>query len=380
MIYLISDAFIPNTAPTNRFLSLIKGFEELDVKYKVVFVKPNREFDKPIGYSNISYLWNTPIIKNYYIRLILYLIWSRELYKIKIKKFIRELTPTDSIVLFSPIYVHIFLQNKRNVKIFHERTEHPYVYNCFNNRKKTNRYINECNQIDGLFTISETLKKSFVELGTKDSIIHVINMIVDISRFANLEKTKVNDNYIAYCGTISNNKDGVDLLIKSFEIVARENKSIKLYIIGNCPSTIEAAENIQLINELKLQRRIIFTGIISAERMPQVLKNAKLLALARPNSVQAANGFPTKLGEYLLTKNPVVITNTGDIPLFLKDKENALLVEPGNIKEFADKIIWALNNPNESIMIGLKGAEIAYKHFNNIIEAQKMYDIICHKD
>ena len=50
-----------------------------------------------------------------------------------------------------------------------------------------------------------------------------------------------------------------------------------------------------------------FTGRTSPEVMPQILTDASILALARPNNVQSQNGFPTKLGEYLATGNPVAI-------------------------------------------------------------------------
>lgn len=70
--------------------------------------------------------------------------------------------------------------------------------------------------------------------------------------------------------------------------------------------------------------------------MPQMLKNAEALVLDRPNSLQAQYGFPTKLGEYLLTGNPVVVTKVGDIPLYLKDGVSALLSEDRNPKEFAE--------------------------------------------
>ena len=63
---------------------------------------------------------------------------------------------------------------------------------------------------------------------------------------------------------------------------------------------------------------IVFTGIVSAADIPQILKNAAVLALDRPDSLQAQCGFPTKLGEYLLTENPVIVTKVGDIPLFLE--------------------------------------------------------------
>ena len=126
--------------------------------------------------------------------------------------------------------------------------------------------------------------------------------------------------------------DGVDELIKSFAIVNKTHPEVKLYIIGKTPDKNDASGNLKLIENLGVKDSIVFTGIVSAADIPQILKNAAVLALDRPDSLQAQCGFPTKLGEYLLTENPVIVTKVGDIPLFLKDGETALLVEERNPK------------------------------------------------
>ena len=106
------------------------------------------------------------------------------------------------------------------------------------------------------------------------------------------------------------------------------------------------------------------------------MKNAAVLALDRPDSLQAQCGFPTKLGEYLLTENPVIVTKVGDIPLFLKDGETALLVEERKPKEFSSKIIWALEHPEEATEIGKAGAQVAMREFNYLNETKKIIDVI----
>lgn len=121
---------------------------------------------------------------------------------------------------------------------------------------------------------------------------------------------------------------------------------------------------------------VIFTGVIPADQIPQHLLNADILALDRPNSLQAQYGFPTKLGEYLLTANPVVVTKVGDIPLFLTDKVSALLAEPCNIQSFSNNLIWAIENTEKARQIGYNGYKIALKEFNSSSEALKIINIM----
>ena len=110
--------------------------------------------------------------------------------------------------------------------------------------------------------------------------------------------------------------------------------------------------------------------------MPQMLKNVDILALDRPDNLQAKYGFPIKLGEYLLTENPVVVTRVGDIPLFLQDGVNALIAEPQNPYSFASKIIWAIEHPEQASLIGKAGAEVAIREFNCHVESKKMLSAI----
>ena len=107
-----------------------------------------------------------------------------------------------------------------------------------------------------------------------------------------------------------------------------------------------------------------------------MLKNATILALDRPNNLQAKYGFPTKLGEYLQTGNPVVITRVGDIPIFFKDGESALIAEPENPESFAEKLCWAIEHPVEAREIGIKGKHVADIHFNSLLETKKIINVI----
>lgn len=106
--------------------------------------------------------------------------------------------------------------------------------------------------------------------------------------------------------------------------------------------------------------------------MPKLLSNAEMLLLTRPNNKQAHYGFPTKLGEYLLSKRPVVVSRVGDIDAFLIDGVNAVLVQPDDIAEIANKMMWVSNNPSESNELGLKGYDCAISNFNNLTEVKKM--------
>ncbi len=372
MIYLIYPTYRPNTAPSNRALAFLRLIDKVDVPVIALFVAPDIQRSKISEvYRNIKleYCWERYHIDWPVLRLFVYYL--------TILKLISRFKKGDKVYVYGLYDALVPIANKKNIQVYWEETECPDVMlSILKIKPSLKKLTTTWKNLSGLFVISHALKNYFIEKGVDSDKIHVINMTVDTDRFLGIEKKNKDEDYIAYCGTVSNNKDGVDVLIKSFAIVAKSHPSIKLYILGGFISNNDAQQNIDLIKELGLETRIVLKGTIAAKDMPQVLKDARGLVLARPDNVQAKYGFPTKLGEYLMTENPVVVTSVGDIPMFLEDGKNALIAPPDNPKAFAEKILWLLSHPDESKIIGINGRDVALKHFNSSIECRKMVDIL----
>lgn len=367
--YIVSYCYAPNTAAVNRELSFVRSFSKLGVECTLVFIMPSLQLDRyteELEGIDVIYLWNKCFAKNKYLK---------HLYEpLSLSLFIKSIKPEDRVLLLGcqQLITKIL---KRTLFVYHERTEHPDVTPWPRGLTPV-KYYESCKKLAGLFTISEPLRQHFISMGCDPNKTHIINMTVDASRFIGVTKQNVKEKYIAYCGTASNNKDGVDELIKAFAIVSNHHPNFKLYIIGKTPSRNDEIGNIALIHQLGLQDKVVFTGIIPSCNIPQLLLNAEILALDRPDSLQAQCGFPTKLGEYLLTGNPVVVTKVGDIPRFLVDGETALLCKEKSPDEFSSKLIWAIEHPKDARAIGERGRNVALKEFNSDIEAKKILNVI----
>lgn len=238
------------------------------------------------------------------------------------------------------------------------------------------RYLRVAKKAKQIFVISKRLREYFVSQGVSPDIVQVLNMTVDTERFEGLVKQPVKCRYIAYCGTVSNYKDGVNVLLEAFAIVASKVPDVNLYILGGMPYEEDRRLNLRIVRENRLEDRVYMPGVVSADVLPQYLKNADVLALARPDNVQAAYGFPTKLGEYLLTGNPVVVTRVGELDDFLRDKESCLFARPDSVEDFAAQLLWVLANPDEAKRIGENGKRVAERCFNYSVEAQKIVRVL----
>lgn len=376
MLHIVHFSYVPNTASTNRLLAYLNNIP-LNVATTVYFLLPDIHnsklcIDKPN--INVVHCWENIIPTS---KLMRYLAFYFALWRIR-----RKIHKGDIVYCYNaPQYMKLFM--KRGVKCFAEKTEHPEVSHPESRliSYDLHSHIKLCKNLSGLFVISTHLREYYIKAGIAQEKIHIINMIVDPARFKNIEKMSGDYRYVAYCGSATNNKDGVNKLIRSFSLVSKEIPNLYLYIIGQTPNSYEKdyQDNVNLAKELNVIDKIVFTGSVSSENVVRLLLNAEALLLNRPDSLQAQCGFPTKLGEYLLTSNPVVITDVGDVKIFLKDGYSAFIASHDNDEQFAEKILLALTDTELSKEVGRRGAEVAMKCFNAKIETAKMIMVMMDK-
>ena len=367
--YFIYSTFTPNGAANNRALAYIKALSAEHYPVTVLFVMPDdrmSRIEEQLPDITVEYCWDKNYINRRFFKNFSYILYLWRIYK--------RLKPGDIVYLYGEVDLMILLNKKKGIHLFCERTEHPNVYHPKGRliTPSINKYITECKKLDGLFVISTCLRDFFVENGIDRNKVTIVNSIVDTTRFDGIVKQPC-ESYFAYCGNGNNKKDKVDELIKVFARVAERHHDIKFYIIGPTTQVYkDETDNVQLVHELGLDDLVIFTGMKPAAEIPQLLVNAKALFLTRPDTLQNRAGFSTKLGEYLASGNPVVAAGVGDIPLYLKNNENAFVYTPGNYHAVEVAMECILAHPDEAKEVGQKGRIVAHTYFNAMIETKKL--------
>jgi glycosyltransferase involved in cell wall biosynthesis len=115
---------------------------------------------------------------------------------------------------------------------------------------------------------------------------------------------------------------------------------------------------------------------LKREEIVNYINQAHILVLVRKNNLKSQASFPSKLTEFLVTANPVVSVNVGEIPDYLTDGENAFLVKPGDSDALAEKLIFVLENYQFAKEVGLRGKELTNTVFNYKFQAKRMLDFI----
>lgn len=371
-VKIINRRYCPGEAWTNRVLAYAKGLSELGCNVTLIYLITDAKrtpYKIEIPGVKVIDLWEKDCLIARKFRPLSFLF---NLYKLK--SYIRQ---GDKVFVYNAEKYILNSIKKTGADLYAEITEHPYIYNKkgANGERVIDKQSRKLNILKGLCVISCKLKDYFTSIGISEDKLTVVNMFVDSSRFKGIVKT-ANEPYIAYCGTISYDKDGVNILIDSFRLFQEKHPEYKLMIIGRGMTPTIIDELKQKVTEIGLKDKVVFTGQILSSEMPSILVNARILALARPNNLQAQNGFPTKLGEYLATGNPVVVTKVGEIPNFIHHMENGFLAEPDNASDFAENLLWVADHYEDAKKIGMKGQLLSDNCFSYLSQSRVLFNLM----
>lgn len=160
---------------------------------------------------------------------------------------------------------------------------------------------------------------------------------------------------IVYVGRLEKVKN-VELLLHAFSKI--ENPKVHLTIVG------EGRERVNLealTTALSLSGKVKFTGF--SENPHQFLASANLFVLP-----SFSEGFGIAVVEAMLMKVPVLCSNVGGIPEFVKDNDNGWLFNPLEETELIDKLkIILAKNKSDLSNIGEQG----YRDVKDIFTVEK---------
>ena len=370
-LYILDSSYNPASAGCNRLLAFGLVLQKKGVKITYFYLFPYRNQEKCSQYLdklNFVYLWEDSPFKNKYLNTIR-----------SMRKFYKLMKPEIPVYVYSLLNCIYFLRKKKGIRLYHEYTENPEVVGKIGGlfgKFLYNLYKKTIPQLDGLFLITPTLCNMYVnDFGADPNKIVLLNMIVDKERFESAPDFAP-PNTISYCGILSEFKDGVSILIKAFAKVVVSHSEYRLCLIGPFIDRETERKLRTLVTDLKISDYVEFAGSVSPENMPALLNASKILALARPDNIQAKYGFATKIGEYLMTERPVVLTKVGSVEDYLQDGVNCILANPDDENDFADKLLWVIENYSQAEEIGKRGKEAVLKYFDSEKETEKIYNCI----
>lgn len=385
------NPFYTSSAIANRYEGLLKGLINKGVTIHLFVTRGYNSWDEYCkkGYAfksqhlTIKYLITT-FNSSLFLRRLNYYVFNSIISKkcdLKLKNIYAE--ECDYIWLAGGKNLRLsFIKHKKKIsaKVFMEFNEYQqlYMYDKSLSVSKKQQLesdfqitLETIKSVDCIAIMTNTLMEHYKTMAKPEAKFLLLPMTVDLSRFQDKRNTeKYKKPYIAFTGTYTNAKDGVNILIHAFARIVKDFPNYHLYLAGFYHYDVPMQQ--KLIADYQLEDKITYLGVLNKEQIPPFIQYADLLVLSRPDSRQAQGGFPTKLGEYLATGNPVCVTKVGEIPDYLEDNVSAFMAEPGSVDSFADAMHRAFSDKENAMKVGIKGREIAELHFSIDVQVERL--------
>lgn len=385
-IYFVVRSCFPNgLATTARVLNYCKGFLDNEIPCEVIIPVAIERHEEPI--KNTEYKGVFDGIPFQYIsknprrsRFLLYRKVKDVFDYIKTLFYLLNNLAKDDIVLvyeggckwfkFLSIVAHM-----KQSHIVMELNELPYGTGSETPQKKKlrNKMLKDIFPLfDGFITISETLSQLVRQFSPESRIIKV-PIIVDTSIPSNITQVKdIKRPYLFHSGTLTEQKDGVSGMLEAFAIA---NKKLGYKLDYVFTGYLEKSKDYTLIKhtieKYNIKDYVHFLGYLSNEELKNYQSNCLATIINKFDNQQNKYCFSTKLGEYLIFKKPIIITDVGEAMFYLNN-DNSYIVEPCNTQLIAEKIIAIVNNPSEAKKKGIEGYRLANEVFNYKYQAKRL--------
>ena len=226
---------------------------------------------------------------------------------------------------------------------------------------------------DVIFSTSHIMANEINKYSNKN--INVIPFGIDIDKFKPLKVNSIFNEKDIVIGTIKSleKKYGIEYLIKAFKILVEKFPSLPLkLLIGGTGSLEIPLKN--LVTDLHLVDRVIFTGLIKAEEVP-IYHN--MFTVFVTVSISDSESFGVSAIEASACEKPVVVSNVGGLPEVIVNEVTGIIVNQRNPSETADAIARLIVDKTFSSQLGINGRKRVIEKYNiieNVTQTLNIYN------
>jgi glycosyltransferase involved in cell wall biosynthesis len=215
---------------------------------------------------------------------------------------------------------------------------------------------------------ASVIKRELVQQhGINPAKIEVIGSAVDLEKFKPpRDRTKfrreigIGDDVplVGNVGMIRPDKGQLEL-VKAAPLILEKRPDARFVIVGQGTGILKRGINVRnAIDRAGLADKIIMAGY--RWDTPEVLAACDMIVIASLRT----EASPIVLREAFASGRPVIATKVGDIPEIIRDRENGLLIEPGNPQELASAILEFISDPEFAAHCAANGLRYATENFS----------------
>jgi glycosyltransferase involved in cell wall biosynthesis len=172
---------------------------------------------------------------------------------------------------------------------------------------------------------------------------------------------------LLFLGFITKAKGIFDVLQVISENKDHYRNRIRLLIGGT--GQVEQLKELIRINDI--EDIVIYLGWVSSNEKANILSKSDIYIL--PSYFE---GLPISILESMSYGKAIISTNVGGIPDIVKNKENGILINPGNLEQIKETIDCFLENPDLIQSYGLNSKKMVNKHLPDSVlrELENLYE------
>lgn len=168
--------------------------------------------------------------------------------------------------------------------------------------------------------------------------------------------------------------NGVKNLLIATKRLAEKGRNIKVILAGAASAGLDCDDVPRLIKDLCISEYATFVGLLNPIEVKEAMSACDILVLARIPHIINEAGAPTKLVEYLSMGKAVVVSAVGDIPKYVHDGIDAILIEAGNIDSLVEALDRVINDEELRNKLSNSARNLAIEKFYYRVAVKK----ICH--
>lgn len=371
-------------AATTRIFSYSKGLLECGDKVDVWSIAPNNSNANNNNegvFNGISYFYSfrskrfsNKLFHAYEMIYSLFILGVKLHKRDKIRRYDVFIISSDSLICLLYMRVLNILFKRKLIFIF---DEYPTPIRGKLKNKipfwKEVIYRVILSKYSGYISMTENLLKYYKKITDNPGII--ISSITDVNRFHNIIKKPINKTKkLIYMGNMELSKDNVDNILYALSILLRDNYDVHLYLFGK-PNLKDKSILERIIEQEGLANNTSFR-FAQYNDVPKILSEADILVSSQPVTVRADGGFPTKLGEYLMSGTPVLSTNVGETSKYFKDGEHMYFAKPESPLDYANKLKYIIDNYEKALAVAKKGKMLIEQSYSHISAGEKMHKFL----
>ena len=179
------------------------------------------------------------------------------------------------------------------------------------------------------------------------------------------EKEEKLENTICHIGTLTHDR-GI-----TYNIQAAYKTEVNL-ILGGVLSPDRYLQDIRGMKEFEC---VDYRGHVNREEVTDILRKSRigLCTILNIGQYNKSDNFATKVYEYMAMGLPVILSDSPYAREELKKCKFAILVDPENVDEITEAILYLLKNPEIAKEMGENGRLAVKGKYNWSIEEQKLF-------